>query len=147
MCTHHPARVRPALPAAFVAALLAGLSWNPVHGADSSSQLATLMTGSEGEIRDAEEEDFVPRQRRAAGCRSYSSDAGAVRRFLNARLLTARPHAAVHLGPGKHFCITGFVVGRGLRLRIVGEADGWYRIRLGRVEGWVGAASVRREVR
>ncbi len=127
-------------------ALPAGLSPTLVHGADQSSQLATLMTGSEGDIRDAMQEDFVPAKKRAAGCRSFSSDSGSANRFMNSRLLTARPHATVHLGPGKHFCVSGFIVGRGLRLQIVGEKTGWFRIKLGNVEGWVAAQSVRREL-
>ncbi len=150
MPANRTARLRPALPKVFATALLAGLFAgtlaDPAHGADSPLHLATLMTGSEGGIRDAMEEDFVPRKQRAAGCRSFSSEAGATRRFMNARLLTARPHATVHLGPGKHFCIRGFVVGRGLRLEIVGETEGWYRIKLGTVEGWVAATSLRREL-
>ena len=127
-------------------AFLAGLSPSPVRGADQSFQLATLMTGSEGGIRDAMEEDFVPAKKRVAGCRSFSSDSGSANRFMNSRLLTARPHATVHLGPGKHFCVSGFVVGRDLRLQVVGEKPGWFRIKLGDMEGWVAAQSVRREL-
>lgn len=135
-----------ALGLALGIALLAGLSPTPVHSADQSFQLATLMTGSEGDIRDAMEEDFVPAKKRAAGCRSFSSDSGSANRFMNSRLLTARPHATVHLGPGKHFCVSGFIVGRNLRLQVVGEKTGWFRIKLGNVEGWVAAQSVRREL-
>ncbi len=135
-----------ALVLAFATMFLAGLAPQPAHSADQAFQLATLMTGSEGDIRDAMEADFVPAKKRTAGCRSFTSDRGAARRFMNSRLLTARPHAAVHMGPGKHFCVSGFVVGRGLRLQIVGETTGWFRIELGDVEGWVPAESLRREL-
>lgn len=135
-----------ALGLALGVAFLAGLLPTPVHSADQSFQLATLMTGSEGDIRDAMEEDFVPAKKRAAGCRSFSSDSGSANRFMNSRLLTARPHATVRLGPGKHFCVSGFIVGRDLRLQVVGEKTGWFRIKLGNVEGWVAAQSVRREL-
>jgi len=135
-----------ALGLALGVAFIAGLSSTPVHSADQSFQLATLMTGSEGDIRDAMEEDFVPAKKRAAGCRSFSSDSGSANRFMNSRLLTARPHATVRLGPGKHFCVSGFIVGRDLRLHVVGEKTGWFRIKLGNVEGWVDAQSVRREL-
>lgn len=131
---------------AFGMMFLAGLVPLPAHSADRAVQLATLMTGSEGDIRDAMEADFVPAKKRTAGCRSFTSASGAAKRFMNSRLLTARPHAIVHMGPGKHFCVSGFVVGRGLRLQIVGETTGWFRIKLGDVEGWVPADSVRREL-
>ena len=135
-----------ALGLALGVAFLAGLLPTPVHSADQSFQLATLMTGSEGDIRDAMEEDFVPAKKRAAGCRSFSSDSGSANRFMNSRLLTARPHATVRLGPGKHFCVSGFIVGRDLRLQVVGEKTGWFRIKLGNVEGWVTAQNVHREL-
>ncbi|MCE2475722.1 MAG: hypothetical protein J4F47_09210 [Alphaproteobacteria bacterium] len=135
-----------ALVLAFGTTFLAGLVPVPAHSADRALELATLMTGSEGELRDAMEADFVPTKKRVAGCRSFSSDSGSGKRFMNSRLLTARPHAAVHMGPGKHFCVSGFVVGRNLRLQIVGETTGWFRIKLGDVEGWVPAKSVRREL-
>ena len=146
MITTRPNCVCTALVLAFGIMFFAGLAPLPVHSADQAVQLATLMTGSEGSIRDAMEADFVPAKKRTAGCRSFNSDSGDVKRFMNSRLLTARPHATVHMGPGKHFCVFGFVVGRGLRLQIVGETAGWFRIELGDVEGWVPAESVRREL-
>ena len=146
MITTRPICGCTALVLAFGTAFLAGLVPVPAHSADRALELATLMTGSEGELRDAMEADFVPTKKRVAGCRSFSSDSGSAKRFMNSRLLTARPHAAVHMGPGKHFCVSGFVVGRNLRLQIVGETTGWFRIKLGDVEGWVPAKSVRREL-
>ncbi len=123
-----------------------GISPAPAAAAESAIQLATVMVGSEGEQRDAMESDYVASKKRGAGCRSFTSEGGSTARFANSRLVTARPHAAVHLGPGKHFCIGGFVVGRGLRLEVTSEKPGWFRIKVGKVEGWVAANSVRREM-
>ena len=146
MITTRPISGCTALVLAFGTVFLAGLVPVPAHSADKAFQLATLMTGSEGDIRDAMEADFVPAKKRTPGCRSFNSDGGEAKRFMNSRLLTARPHATVHMGPGKHFCVSGFVVGRDLRLQVVGETTGWFRIKVGDVDGWVPAESVRLEL-
>ncbi len=135
------------LPAFMAGLVIATALPFAAHGeAEPATELASLMSGTEGELRDAMEDDFVPSKKRIAGCRSFSSEGGSARRFLNSRLLTARPHAAVRQGPGKHFCVAGFVVGRNLRLEVTAEATGWFRIKLGDVEGWVAASNLRREI-
>ena len=123
-----------------------GVSPAPAASAEWSAQLATVMVGSEGDRRDAMESDYVPSKKRVAGCRTFASEVGTTARFMSSRLVTARPHAAVHLGPGKHFCISGFVVGRGLRLEITAEKPGWFQIKVGEVEGWVASDSIRRDM-
>ncbi len=110
-------------------------------------KVATLMDGpSGGTVRDALPRDFVPSKRRDPGCRSFSTANGSTAGFMDSRLITSRPHATIHAGPGKHYCTAGHVVGRDLRLHIVAEKSGWFRIELGKVSGWVSAASLKREL-
>lgn len=132
-----------ALAAPTALALLLG---PPAPAAEPGVRLATLMEGAGPLMRDAVAEDFEPAKRRTPGCRSYSARSGTAAQFRSSRLLTARGHATLRDGPGKHYCTLGFVVGRGLRLRVVAEEEGWFRVEVGGVAGWVSGDELRREL-
>lgn len=139
-------RTAPVLAAALaLAPLLAGPA-SARGPAGPGTLLATLMEGEGPLMRDAVPGDFVASKGRTPGCRSYSSRSGTAAGFRSSRLLTARAHATLREGPGKHYCKVGFVVGRALRLHVVGEEDGWFRVEVGGVTGWVANAELRREL-